>query len=191
MDFKALRKQLDALKAAKAKQLEMIALQRQMRELLAKEKDRRAGSAAIPTFAPVPSHPILIKKGPIYPIHEELDFPELDARNALNFVPAAAAPPPPHYNIFAGMRKKVITSGEKLLAALGRRETLPEAHIGRLNGTIKRLRTLSTSKLARGTANAPRMQHLADALTEQKTRIAPRGGTRRIRRKARKTRSRK
>jgi hypothetical protein len=190
MDFDKLRAQLDAVKALKSKQLEMMALQRQMRELVAKEKARRTDSAAIPTFPPVPTHPIIIKKGPIYPIHEELEVPELDARNAVNFVPAAAAPVP-SFNIFSGMRKKVITSGEKLLTALGRRATLSEAHIGKLNGTIKTLRTLSTSKLVRGTANAPRMQHLADALTEQKIRIAPRGGTRRLRKRARKTRSRK
>lgn len=190
MDFSKLRAQLDALKEVKAKQLEMMALQRQMRELVAKEKARRTASAAIPTFPPVPTHPVIIKKAPIFPIHEELEVPNLDARNAMNFVPAAAAPAP-SFNIFSGMRKTVITSGEKLLKALGRRGTLPEAHIGRLNGTIKRLRTLSTSKLVRGTANAPRMQHLADALTEQKTRLAPRGGTRRLRKRARKTRSRK
>jgi hypothetical protein len=188
MDFSKLRAQLDALKEVKAKQLEMMALQRQMRELVAKEKARRTASAAIPTFPPVPTHPIIIKKGPMHPIHEDLEVPELDARNAVNFVPAAAAPPP-SFNIFAGMRKNVIASGEKLLTALGRRGTLPETHIGKLNGTIKRLRTLSTSKLVRGTANAPRMQHLADALTEQKLRMA--GGTRRLRKRARKTRSRK
>jgi hypothetical protein len=187
MDFSKLRAQLDALKEVKAKQLEMMALQRQMRELVAKEKARRSG---VPTFPPVPTHPIIIKKGPMHPIHEDLEVPELDARNALNFVPAAAAPPPPpSFNIFAGMRKNVIASGEKLLTALGRRGTLPETHIGKLNGTIKKLRTLSTSKLVRGTANAPRMQHLADALTEQKRRMA--GGTRRLRKKGRKTRSRK
>ncbi len=191
MDFSKLRAQLDALKEVKAKQLEMMALQHKMRELLAKEKARRTGSAAVPTFPPIPTHPVIIKKGPMHPIHEDVEVPELDARNALNFVPAAAAAPPPSFNIFSGMRKKVITSGEKLLTALGRRATLPEAHLGKLNGTIKRLRTLSTSKLVRGTANAPRMQHLADALTEQKLRIAPRGGTRRLRKKGRKTRSRK
>jgi hypothetical protein len=182
MDFGKLRAQLDALKAMKAKQAEMMALQRKMRELVAKEKDRRTATA-LPTFPPVPTHPILIKKGPMHPIHEDVEVPAIAS--------AAVAAPAPSYNIFAGMRKNVIASGEKLLTALGRRETLPEAHIGRLNGTIKRLRTLSTSKLVRGTANAPRMQHLADALTEQKARITHRGGTRRLRRKGRKAPGRK
>ena len=180
MDVSALLAQLDTLRKAKAEQQRIVKLHSDMRIASAKKAHKGSGSV-VPNFPPVPTHPIIINKGAIYPIHEDVAVVHS----------VAARAPAPAFNIFSGMRKSVITSGEKLLRALGRRETLPEAQVGKLNGTIKRLQTLSESELVRRTANAPRMKDLAHALTIQKTRITHRGGLRRLRKKARKTRSRK
>ena len=183
MDVSALLAQLDTLRKAKAEQQRIVKLHSDMRIASAKKAHKGSGPV-VPNFPPVPTHPIIINKGAIYPIHEDV---------AVVHSVAARAAPAPAFNIFSGMRKSVITSGEKLLRALGRRETLPEAQVGKLNGTIKRLQTLSESELVRRTANAPRMKDLAHALTIQKTRITHRGGLRRLRKKGhgRKTRSRK
>lgn len=183
MDVSALLAQLDTLRKAKAEQQRIVKMHSDMRIASAKKAHKGSGSV-VPNFPPVPTHPIIINKGAIYPIHEDVAVVHSAAASA-------RAAPAPAFNIFSGMRKSVITSGEKLLRALGRRETLPEAQVGKLNGTIKRLQTLSESELVRRTANAPRMKDLAHALTIQKTRITHRGGLRRLRKKARKTRSRK
>lgn len=183
MDVSALLAQLDTLRKAKAEQQRIVKMHSDMRIASAKKAHK---GTVLPTFPPVPTHPIIInKKGPMYPIHEDVSVVHSASARAEREAPA------PAFNIFSGMRKSVITSGEKLLRALGRRETLPEAQVGKLNGTIKRLQTLSESELVRRTANAPRMKDLAHALTIQKTRITQRGGLRRLRKKARKTRSRK
>ena len=180
MDVSALLAQLDTLRKAKAEQQRIVKLHSDMRIASAKKAHKGSGPV-VPNFPPVPTHPIIINKGAIYPIHEDVAVVHS----------ASARAATPAFNIFSGMRKSVITSGEKLLRALGRRETLPEAQVGKLNGTIKRLQTLSESELVRRTANAPRMKDLAHALTIQKTRITQRGGLRRLRKKGRKTRSRK
>ena len=184
MDVSALLAQLDTLRKAKAEQQRIVKLHSDMRIASAKKAHKGSGPV-VPNFPPVPTHPIIINKGAIYPIHEDVAVVHSASARA------ATAAPAPAFNIFSGMRKSVITSGEKLLRALGRRETLPEAQVGKLNGTIKRLQTLSESALVRRTANAPRMKDLAHALTIQKTRITQRGGLRRLRKKGRKTRSRK
>jgi hypothetical protein len=165
----------------------------------------RAGTGPVPIFPPIPTGPVVIGPvggagGAVAP-NANLDPPEEEINQNLVSLEEegaeaeAARPAAPHalYNLMAPTRNKIIGTGTKLLAAVKRHKSLPPEHIERLKNTIRRLRNASTFKLVQGSRNAPIMQKLANNLNLERRRFTGEliGGTRRLRKKARKTRNRK